>query len=64
MTRKEANRLKIGDRVTIWPDQQGEASGAIIEVGYCAIKFQWDDGEVSIIHKDDMENVERARAAA
>ena len=59
MTRKEADKLKLGERVTIWPGQPAAASGEIIESGYCALKFKWDDGEVSIIHKDDMTDVVR-----
>jgi hypothetical protein len=59
MNRKEADKLKLGDRVVIWADTENEAHGEVIEHGYCASKFKWDDGEVSVIHANDMVNVMR-----
>lgn len=50
MTRAEAKRLKVGDRLT-WRDayspkvkEPAEIGGAIVERGYGAFKVRWDDG--------------------
>jgi len=57
MNRKEAKRLKIGDRVQIWAESPDACSGVIIEVGYNAVKTKWDDGQVGVIHLNDHKNV-------
>jgi hypothetical protein len=33
--------------------------GKVIETGYSAVKIAWDDGQVGIIHHDDMQDVSR-----
>ncbi len=62
MNHREAKRIKIGDRVVIWPASENECAGTAIEVGYNAVKFEWDDGQVGAIHHRDMANVERTTA--
>lgn len=57
MNLREAKRLKIGDRVQIWAESPDACTGSVIELGYNAAKFKWDDGQVGIIHLRDMENV-------
>lgn len=58
MTPKEADRLlKIGDRVQIWAESPDACTGTITEKNWCAAKIEWDDGQVGVIHLDDMKNV-------
>lgn len=56
MTDKEAKRVKIGDKVVFSDGIKGEC----IEVGFNACKFSWEDGQVGIIHHNDMQEVARA----
>ena len=28
--------------------------GEVIEVGYCAVKIKWDNGQVGLVQHDDM----------
>lgn len=56
MTTKEASRLRVGDRVStdsFPPDEHH--TGEVIEVGYNAVKIEWDDRAIGIIHHADME---------
>ena len=57
MDRKAANKLKIGQRVEIWAGSPDACSGTITEKNWMAIKVEWDDGQVSIIHLDDCQDV-------
>lgn len=57
MDRKGADKIKVGDRVQIWAESPDACSGTAIEVGYNAVKFKWDDGQVGIIHKNGMKDV-------
>lgn len=61
MDLKQARKIKVGDRVQIWAESPDACTGAAIEVGYCQVKFQWDDGQVGIIHRRDMKNVSTHR---
>jgi hypothetical protein len=57
MDRKSANKLKIGQRVVIWEESPDACSGTITEKNWMAIKVEWDDGQIGIIHLDDCRNV-------
>ena len=57
MTPNEAKRLKVGDLVFSDVEQRNE--GEVIEVGYCAVKIQWDDLGVGILGFDKMKNIHR-----
>ena len=58
MNRKEADRLlKIGGRVQIWAESPDACTGTVTEKNWCAAKIEWDDGQVGVIHLDDMEHV-------
>lgn len=61
MNRKEADRLKINDRVQIWAGSPDACTGTVIEKNWCAAKINWDDGQIGIIHLNDMGNVTRHR---
>ena len=56
MTTKEAKKLKVAERVKF----SDGVLGTIMETGYNAVKIAWDDGQVGVIHLDDMQEVERA----
>jgi hypothetical protein len=57
MNAREAKRLRVGDRVT-WGGN-AEDRGVVIEIGYCAVKIDWEDGQVGLIHHNDMRDVDR-----
>jgi hypothetical protein len=59
MDKKEVARLKIGDRVQIWAESPDACTGTVIEKNWCAAKIDWDDGQIGVIHLDDMQNVTR-----
>ena len=63
MTKREAEKLRVGDKV-IWESDPAD-HGKIVEVGYMAIKILWvlTAPATSIIHLNDMESVSRAPAA-
>ena len=44
------NDVRIGDRVE-WISPR--ETGTVVDVDYCAIKIQWDDGKTSIERKAD-----------
>lgn len=56
MDRKASERLKIGDRLRYISDG---ALGTVTETGYSGVKIAWEDGQIGIIHHDDMEVVSR-----
>lgn len=56
LTAKESKKLKIGDRVRF----NDGAEGIVIERNWMAVKITWDDGQIGVIHHNDMECVERA----
>lgn len=58
MTRKEAEKLKVGDQV-IFSDG---VPGRVEQVGYCVATFKWDDGQQGNIHFDDMDCVSRDKS--
>ncbi len=52
MTLKELKKSKIGDKVRWESFEEGvveSVGGEVSEVGYAAVKIQWDDGKVAII---------------
>lgn len=59
MTPKEAKSLKVGDRVQIWAESPDACTGTVIETGYNAVKFEWDDAQISALHLNDMADVAR-----
>ncbi len=59
MDSKAARRLKIGTRVRF----SDGVFGTVIETGYNAVKVDWEDGQVGIIHHDDMQEVSRDLSA-
>jgi len=61
MDKKEAARLKIGDRVQIWAESPDACTGTVIETGYNAVKFKWDDQQIGIVHLNDMKEITRHR---
>lgn len=52
MKSQEAKELKLKDRV-IWNNNKEDA-GTVIEIGYCAIKIEWDNGQTGILYPEDM----------
>jgi len=60
MTYKQALKLKVGDRVH-WDGEGDQVGGSVIETGYNAVKVQWDNGPVTILHLRDMQDVSRIR---
>lgn len=58
MTRVEAEQLHIGDRV-IW-DGNTDDTGTVIEKNWMAAKIEWDNGQICMIHLEDMRRVSRA----
>ena len=54
MTEKEARKLKVGDRVVF----SDGVPGVVEQVGYNAAQFRWGDGQLGVIHNDDMQDVE------
>ena len=59
MNHKQAAKLKIGDRVEIWPDTDEACPGTVIEANWCAVKIEYDDGVLGTIHHRDMKEVRR-----
>jgi len=53
MTEKEARKLKVGDRVRF----SDGIFGVVEKVGYNTARFRWEDGQVGVIHNDDMQDV-------
>ncbi len=63
MDKREAKKVKVGDRVQIWAESPDACTGTAIEVGYNAVKFKWDDGQIGIIHHGDFKDVTRHHGA-
>ncbi len=57
MNSSQMKKLKVGDRV-VWTAEN--ALGAVSEVGYCAVKVQWDDGLVTIMHAESIHEIMKA----
>lgn len=53
MTKKDAKKLSIGASVKF----SDGVIGKVVETGYSAVKIDWEDGQVGIIHLDDMQEV-------
>jgi len=62
MKLSDARKLKIGDRVILTSTYEPPVRGEVIEAGYNACKFNWDDGQQggSVIHHRDMRDIERS----
>lgn len=58
MKREISKKLKVGDTV-IFSDG---VKGKVIETNWMAVKIVWDDGQIGIIHHDDMREVEKVKA--
>ena len=52
MNARQAKKLKVGDKV-MWQGSHTDL-GEVIEVGYCAVKIKWDNGQVGLVQHDDM----------
>ena len=63
MKTQEARKLKPGDRVVIWKGTKLEATGEVAKHHGGAISFLWDDSQKSVIHIEDMAEVERLAPA-
>lgn len=58
MSKADASRLKIGDRVR-WIEDGAE--GEIVECDYSAIRIAWSDGQMAILSRSEhAELIERA----
>lgn len=57
MNYKVAAKLKIGDRVRYTGSDS--CPGTIIETNWHAVKIEYDDGVVGILHHRDMDEIER-----
>lgn len=57
MDKKAARKLRIGQRVEIWAESPDACSGTVTEKNWMAIRVEWDDGQVGIIHLDDCRDV-------
>jgi hypothetical protein len=60
MTRRESEALKAGD-VVRW--QRDGEYGEVTETNWVGVKIVWDDGQVGVIHHDDMGEISRIDAA-
>lgn len=60
MTSKDSKKLKTGAAVQF----SDGVAGTVIETGYNAVKIEWADGQIGIIHHDDMQDVSSAAQAA
>lgn len=56
MEAKASKRLAIGSRVRF---SQDGVLGTVTEKNWMAVKIAWDDGQIGIIHHDDMQDVSR-----
>lgn len=60
MTHHDAKRLKLHDKVYTDKLPPGEHhEGEVIEVGYCAVKIQWNDGQIGVLDTRDCEQIHR-----
>jgi hypothetical protein len=71
MTRREAEGLKLGDRVRYVPGEGGDPAeacgGKVGDKGYNAVRIDWDDGKYGTVYFDGsglpLAQVEREAAA-
>lgn len=56
MNTKTARKLKVNQRV-MWKNNPQDL-GTVIEVGYCATKILWDNGQISLVRHDDMHSID------
>jgi hypothetical protein len=59
MNAKDAKKLKVGDRIQIFAESPDACTGTVIEIGYNALKTEWDDGQIGVIDIHDHEEVSR-----
>lgn len=52
-----AKTLKIGSRVEIWAESPDACSGTVTEKNWMAIKVEWDDGQIGLMHLDDCQDI-------
>ena len=57
MTFQDSKKLTISDRVQIWAESPDACTGSVIETGCNAVKVEWDDGQIGIIHRNGLANV-------
>ena len=55
MDKREAKKLLIGDPVVF----SDGVKGKVTEKNWMAVKIEWDDGQIGIIHLNDMQDVSR-----
>ena len=60
MTKNEARKIKVGDRVVYSDGVEGEC----VEIGYCLCKFSWKDGQIGCLDHNDMQDVSRLKKQA
>ena len=58
MTKREAEKLKIGDKVT-WTGDVND-SGIVVDKGYAAVTRAWDNGQTGTVDLRDMEAIGKA----
>lgn len=62
MSRKEAERAKIGDKME-WIGEGEPCEGEVVEVGYNAFKVRWQDGIHMIFGFTDAETLKSVQRA-
>jgi hypothetical protein len=60
MTRTEAGKLKVGDRV-LWGGIATD-QGTVIDRGYAAVTIAWDNGQTGTVDLRDMQDITRGGA--
>ena len=59
MTREESKTPAAGTRVR-WKSNQSD-QGRVIENDWSSVKITWDDKRTSVMHHNDMRDVERVK---
>ena len=54
MTRDDADKLKVGDRLVFNEGTEWEARGVVVARSDLAVFTEWDDGRSGAVHVDDM----------
>lgn len=49
MNRRDAEKLKVGDKV-LWSDN---TRGEVVDKGYVGFTVKWDDGQIGIVQFDN-----------
>jgi hypothetical protein len=62
MMANEARQLKPGDRVLFGANTPEACTGTVLAPLFSAVRFEWDDGEVSSFCLGDMASIQRHRA--